>query len=187
MSWIETIDPNDADNTLAPLYKRVGNPDGTVDNVMMIHSLNPDSLDAHFEVYVSCMHRKGPIPRYEREIVGTAVSRANGCEYCTQHHARGLSRLLDGDRPELPESLIGGSREHLSEREQRMVEYATKLTREPQSMSENDTTPLRECGLSDREILDLACIVAYFNYANRIVNGLGVGLEDSGIGQHPVT
>ncbi|MFG0256424.1 MAG: peroxidase-related enzyme [Phycisphaerales bacterium JB043] len=187
MSWIETIEPENADDILTPLYKRVGNPDGTVDNVMRIHSLNPDSLDAHFEVYVSAMHRRGPIPRYEREIVGTAVSRANGCEYCTHHHAAGLARMLDDDREDLPDSLVDGSVAHLTDREKRMVEYAIKLTQAPQSMHEDDLSPLRDAGLNDREILDLACIVAYFNYANRIVMGLGVELEASGIGQHPVT
>ncbi|MEM7228454.1 MAG: hypothetical protein AAF432_06530 [Planctomycetota bacterium] len=69
MAWIHTIDPADADPPLAELYRRVGNPDGTVDHVMTVHGLNPDGLRAHFELYVSSMHRPSPLSRAEREMV----------------------------------------------------------------------------------------------------------------------
>lgn len=52
MAFIETIDAAGATGELAALYRRVSNPDGSVDNVMKIHSLNPPSLRAHFELYV---------------------------------------------------------------------------------------------------------------------------------------
>ncbi len=50
MAHINTIHERDATGELATWYGRVGNPDGTVDNVMKVHSLNPDSLRTHFEM-----------------------------------------------------------------------------------------------------------------------------------------
>lgn len=44
-------------------------------------------------------------------------------------------------------------------------------------MTTADLQPLREAGLSDRGIHDLAAVVAYFNFVNRIAAGLGVALE----------
>jgi uncharacterized protein YciW len=61
-----------------------------------------------------------------------------------------------------------------------MVNYALKLTRTPWDMRKEDLVPLREAGLSDREILDLAMIVSYFAYVNRMADGLGVELEPGG-------
>jgi uncharacterized peroxidase-related enzyme len=58
-----------------------------------------------------------------------------------------------------------------------MVDYALKLTREPAQMREGDVEALRHAGLDDREILDLAMIVAYYGYVNRLADGLGVSLE----------
>ena len=58
-----------------------------------------------------------------------------------------------------------------------MIDYALKLTRTPWEMTQHDLAPLREAGLSDREILDLAMIVAYYGYVNRLADGLGVELE----------
>ena len=61
-----------------------------------------------------------------------------------------------------------------------MVDYALKLTRTPWDMLEDDLLPLRQAGLTDREVLDLAMIVGYYAYVNRLANGLGVELEPGG-------
>ncbi len=187
MAYIRTVAGSDAKGELADLYRRAANPDGTVDNVMKVHSLSPDALRAHFEVYVAAMHKPSPLSRVEREIVGTIVSRLNGCAYCMRHHATGLSRLLRGERPELPDMLLRGDHSMLSPREIALAHYAEKLTIEPGGTSERDVEPLRAAGLDDRAIHDLAVVVAYFCYANRVVTGLGVEIEDRGLGQHPVT
>ena len=65
----------------------------------------------------------------------------------------------------------------LPDRTRALVAYAHKLTREPARMSEGDLAPLRAAGLSDRAIHDAASIVAYFNFVNRLAEGLGVALE----------
>ena len=66
----------------------------------------------------------------------------------------------------------------LSDRERAMLDYAIKLTRQPSKMVEADVEVLRTSGLSDGEILDVCQITAYYAYANRLVDGLGVELED---------
>ena len=68
----------------------------------------------------------------------------------------------------------------LPERERAMVDWALKLTRTPWKMSEADLDSLRAAGLNDRAILDLAMIVAYYAYVNRIASGLGVEIEPGG-------
>jgi alkylhydroperoxidase family enzyme len=58
-----------------------------------------------------------------------------------------------------------------------MVDWALKLTRHPGRMSRADLEPLREAGLDDRAILDLAMLAGYYAYVNRLASGLGVELE----------
>lgn len=65
----------------------------------------------------------------------------------------------------------------LADRTRALVGYALKLTREPARMSEADLAPLRAAGLSDRGIHNAAAIVGYFNFVNRLAEGLGVVLE----------
>ena len=65
----------------------------------------------------------------------------------------------------------------LSSADRQMLDYCTKLTRTPWDMVEADVIALRNCGFDDRAILDIAQVVAYYAYVNRIADGLGVSLE----------
>ena len=58
-----------------------------------------------------------------------------------------------------------------------MLAYDEKLTAHPGDMVETDVETLRSVGFSDRYVLDICEVVAYYAYANRIVDGLGVSLE----------
>ena len=54
---------------------------------------------------------------------------------------------------------------------------AGKLTGRPAEMSEADLAPLRAAGFTDRDILDIVEVTAYYAYANRIADGLGLQPE----------
>jgi uncharacterized peroxidase-related enzyme len=59
-----------------------------------------------------------------------------------------------------------------------LLAYAEKLTLTPASMTAGDIEALRREGFSDAAIHDAAQVIAYFNYINRVADGLGVDLED---------
>ena len=187
MSYIDIIKESDATGELAKLYKRFGNPDGSVDNVLKVHSLNPASLEAHCALYVQSCHKPSPVTRAEREMIGVTVSRLNKCTYCQTHHAAGLKRLLPDDRKHIADEVFNNDFTSLTPREIAMVRYASILTTDPSSITQQSTDQLRSIGITDREILDIAQVAAYFAYANRIVLGLGANLEagEGEIGQVP--
>ena len=58
-----------------------------------------------------------------------------------------------------------------------MLEYAAKLTLTPGEMVESDVKALAAVGFSVRDVLDIAEVVAYYAYVNRIADGLGVSVE----------
>ena len=51
------------------------------DNILRIHSVHSRMLKLHYDLYVELMHRRGPLSRVQREIIGTVVSSLNGCVY----------------------------------------------------------------------------------------------------------
>lgn len=59
-----------------------------------------------------------------------------------------------------------------------MLSFAVKLTNEPRNMEITDINKLREMGFSDRDILDIVEVTAYYAYVNRLADGLGVTIED---------
>jgi uncharacterized protein YciW len=60
-----------------------------------------------------------------------------------------------------------------------MLDYAVKLTRGPATIEESDVERLRSVGFDDRAILDICQVTAYYNYVNRLADGLGVELEEA--------
>ena len=92
------------------------------------------------------------------------------------HHRRGLRRLLvDDDLADRIEA--GWENAGLDERRVAMLRYVDKLTRMPSMMTRSDVTDLRMAGFSDRDVLDICEVAAYYAYVNRIADGLGVALE----------
>jgi uncharacterized peroxidase-related enzyme len=59
-----------------------------------------------------------------------------------------------------------------------LMEYSDKLTRTPADMAHADIEGLRAHGFSDRAINDAVQVCSYFNYINRIADGLGIVPED---------
>ncbi|MDQ3954310.1 MAG: hypothetical protein M3285_02010 [Actinomycetota bacterium] len=52
-----------------------------------------------------------------------------------------------------------------------------KLTLEPWNVRREDVEALRNAGFDDRAIVDANQAMSYFNYVNRVADGLGVELE----------
>ena len=58
-----------------------------------------------------------------------------------------------------------------------MLDYTMRLTRDPGGMGEADVVALKNAGFDDTGILDICQVTAYYNYVNRLADGLGVELE----------
>lgn len=59
-----------------------------------------------------------------------------------------------------------------------LLEYAEKLTADPASVGREDIAALRAHGFDDKGVSSAVQVVAYFNYINRIAEGLGVPSEE---------
>ena len=59
-----------------------------------------------------------------------------------------------------------------------MLDFATKLTRDPTSMQKSDVQGLRDLGLNDGQILSVVLITCNFNFMTRLADGLGVELPE---------
>lgn len=70
------------------------------------------------------------------------------------------------------------TRADLEPADRALLDYAVKLARSPDAMVEEDVEALRDAGFSDRAILDIAQVTAYFSFVVRIADGLGVTVED---------
>ncbi len=81
MAWIKVIDEEEAEGKLKEMYEKMAEPSGGVDNILKIHSLNPASLLAHFDLYKTLMRGNSDLSRIRRELIAVVASTLNGCEY----------------------------------------------------------------------------------------------------------
>ena len=58
-----------------------------------------------------------------------------------------------------------------------MLDYTAKLTLKPWTVMKEDVENLRAHGFDDTAILQINLITSFFNYINRVADGLGVGRE----------
>lgn len=177
MTWIRTIDEEDAEGELESVYARVRASRGKVADIFKAQSLFPSSLQAHLELYLSLMFGGGGLTRRQREIIAVVVSSVNHCEYCVEHHSTALRKYA---RDEAFVTQLGDNPDSVSlgPKEKAMVDHAVALTRDPGSLTEAHIEALRGKGMNDEEILQLTLIASYFNFVNRIASGLGVNLEE---------
>ncbi len=173
MAWIEQTAADDAEGKLAEIYAELIEKRGKVSNILKVHSLNPEAMSDHLDLYMTIMFGKSGLSRAEREAIAVVVSANNDCDYCVHHHLESLKRYIQ-DEETLSMLATADGLETLEPRLSNIVRHAEKLTDVPGAMTESDLGELRAVGLSDRDILDLTLITAYFNFVNRIALGLGV-------------
>ena len=187
-AWIRMIPLQAATGILKTLYAKVTTPHGTVDNVMRAHSLRPHTMEGHLALYKSVLHNpENTLPFWFLEVVASYVSITNDCAYSLAHHFTNARRLIsDKGRSEaIRAALDAGAPERAFEgKELALLRYAQKLTAEVGKMEKADIDALHSAGCDDGEILEVNQVCAYFNYSNRLLNGLGVTTEGDVIGYY---
>ena len=81
MAFISYVPEQAAGSELKKLYQKYRGSDGNLDNILKIHSHNPRSMRAHFELYSWLMRGKSELSRLPREMVAVVVSALNHCHY----------------------------------------------------------------------------------------------------------
>ena len=186
MSWIDEISVDDAEGKLEAIYAELVEKRGKVSNILKVHSLNPEAMANHLDLYMTVMFGASGLSRAEREAVAVVVSATNECAYCVNHHAEALRRYIKDDET-LELLMSADGLETLEPRLSNIVRHAEKLTSAPSAMTESDLGELRAVGLSDEDILDLTLVVGYFNFVNRIALGLGISFSTEELGGYKDT
>jgi uncharacterized peroxidase-related enzyme len=176
MTWIRTVDKDNATGESKRVYDRIMKERGHIANIFVAQGAEPAILEHHLDMYVDLMMGPGPLSREEREMIAVIVSAANRCAYGATHHAEALE-TVEKDHSALYKLLKEYSAKHESPRNKALLAYAAKLTLDPKDVTEEDIRDLRDSGLSNEEILRANLIASYFNFSNRIALGLGVELE----------
>lgn len=143
--------------------------------LFLVHQ--PEVLKQRSVAFNAIMYAPGGMPRAERELGATVVSRINGCVYCASVHAQRFEQLAKRTDA-IVEVFNDPHTAGTSERERAIVQFSIALTRAPDAVSSADIQALKDVGLTEPEILDLMHSVAIFAWANRLMLNLGEPVFD---------
>ncbi len=187
-AWIKMISDEEASGRLKELLDKARTPHGTVDTVMRVHSLRPETMNGHVTLYRSVLHSdENTLPFWFLEVIASYTSILNDCTYSLTHHFMNVRNLLR-DQPR-SDKIFVALKAHRPEdvfagKELALLRYAAKLTTDVGKMVKSDFDALRIAGCEDGEILEVNQVCAYFNYSNRLLNGLGATTENDIIGYY---
>lgn len=187
-AWIKMIPDESAEGRLKVLLDAARTPHGTVDTVMRVHSLRPETMHGHVTLYRAVLHsEENTLPFWFLEVVASYTSILNDCTYSLTHHFTNVRNLLRDEersdaiflalKAERPEDVFDG-------KELALLRYTAKLTTHVGRMVKSDFEVLKLSGAEDGEILEVNQVCAYFNYSNRLLNGLGATTDGDIIGYY---
>ncbi len=158
------------DPELKALYKAamegglVGTEEGVPNNFVTSQSERPDILAATL-IFADKIVMQGLLPPTLKQMISMTIAMQNNCQYCTRLHTSALEGMgvpreviqscaSDPDLAELPPS------------QRAILKLALKTSRDPLAVTDDDLQTLREFGLNDAEIMEVAMMAAAENFLN---------------------
>jgi uncharacterized peroxidase-related enzyme len=172
LTWLRVPSEEELPDDVLELWQAPLEKLGFVPNVLRLFALRPAHLVAWNAHYEELMKGESGLTKAEREMIAVVVSVANRCEYCIAAHSSALRKLTKD--PDLSDAIAEDHRSaEIEPRVRAMLDYALKLTREPEAMTERDVQVLRDAGWTDEDVMDIAEVTGMFNFSNRLASGLG--------------
>lgn len=143
---------------------------GFIPNVFLALAWRADEFRAFFTYHDALMEKESPgLGKAEREMIVVATSARNQCQYCVIAH--GAILRIRAKSPYIADQLATNYRKaDISERQKAMLDYALKVSRHAETISDTDHQRLREFEFSEDDIWDIGAISAFFGLSNRLVN-----------------
>lgn len=145
---------------------------GFVPNVFRGYAHRPERFSAWFAHYAQLNAPTENLSVADREIIAVVVSAIHDCTYCLTSHLHALRHAL-GDVQLADRIQYNWRHAGLDERRLAICWYADKLTRRPGEISRDDLDRLRDVGLGEDEVWDVAELTAMYSFTNRLALAMG--------------
>lgn len=150
---------------------------GFVPNVFLTLARRPDEFRAFFAYHDALMDKESGLSKAEREMIVVATSAANQCQYCVIAH--GAILRIRARNPLIADQIAVNYRKaDVTPRQRAMLDFAMKVSRAAEEVSEADFAAAASHGFSDDDIWDITAIAAFFALSNRLANVTGMRAND---------
>lgn len=165
--------PDDIRDMVMTVQEKIG----FIPNVFLAYAHRPDECRAFFAMHDALMLREGNLSRADKEMIVVTISGGNNCLYCVVAHGA-ILRILS-KQPLLSDQVATNYRKaDITARQIAMLDFATKVNKHSDQISQEDFDGLREHGFTDEDIWDIAGITAFFGLSNRMANLMSMRPND---------
>jgi uncharacterized peroxidase-related enzyme len=165
--------PNDIRDRILAVQEK----SGFVPNVFLTLAYRPEEFRAFFAYHDALMDKDSGLTKAEREMIVVATSSANQCHYCVVAH--GAILRIRAKNPQIADQIaINYRKADITLRQRAMLDFAMKVSRAAEEISEQDFAEISRHGFSDDDIWDIAAISAFFALSNRMANVTGMRPND---------
>ena len=169
--YIKITSEAEVDGRLREIYDGDRKSMGYVPNHAKVFSLRPEVLEA-WRAFQGSIRKNLRLRRYELVTLAAAV--ALKCRYCILAHGAILTK--NGVSVEQLRAILTNFREAgLEHPEVAIMEFAQKIVRSANEMTQADVDALHALGLEDIEILDITLTATMRSFASKTFNALGAG------------
>lgn len=180
--FVQLRDPS-GNPKLVSLYKDIlghGMGSDTPVNWFTSQSERPDILEATWAIFKGIL-LQGELPPTVKELISVAIAMQNNCRYCIMAHTKALEGM--GVPAEVIQSCATDPElAQIPPPQRAMVKFGLKAARNPQSVTDDDFQLLRDHGLTDGEIIEVAMVAACANFLDIWADVSGILLDGQGSG-----
>lgn len=169
MSFISTTPPEAAHGAVAEMYRRQQNSWGYVPTYAKVFCHRPEVLARWGQLLAEI---KRPMDLRRFELVTFAVAHELQHSPCTLAHGRALRAFFSDEQ--IVAIAEGRVADLLSPAEQALVAFARQVATDASKIGADDVDTLRQAGLDDAEIFDVAATAAGRAFFTKLLDALGV-------------
>lgn len=146
---------------------------GFVPNFVRLFATDNLRLRAFMGQYLELMRRDSGLSPLEHEMIAVVSATTNGCTYCTAFHGM-LLRGVAKDEQFADTLASDFTQAGLSPRHRAMLDFAVKVNRDAEAITEEDRAGLRAVGFDDEAIFMICSTAAFYAGANRLAQAIGL-------------
>lgn len=177
---LPVVDEAHASSEVAQLYARFreifGRPQ--IPGILQCFATHPPLLEHMMGLAHSMLFTDGALGRMQKEMIATAVSSRNNCDYCADSH--GFFLRVHGGSPNLLAAAMACDTDSHSFRpaQSALLCFVRKITDDSASITPDDVASLRASGWTDLQIAEAIHVAALFACFNRVVNAFGLPSQE---------
>ena len=155
--------PDDIRTRIVAVHEKAG----FIPNVFLAWAHRPAEWRAFFAYHDALLDKDGGLTKAEREMIVVATSAVNHCHYCVIAH--GAILRIRAKQPLVADQIaVNYLNADLTPRQRAMLDFAMKVSRNAETVSEADFAEIAGHGFSNDDIWDIAAIAAFFALSNRL-------------------